>query len=208
MALVTGPLHSDTASGTFAKSLVFSVWKGRPYVRERVTPTNPKSAKQTGVRSLLGFIAQLWTSISVPNKATWVALAAQKSISPFNAYASENLSRWQNFFAPTRAYPAAEAASAIAVTTMGLTGGIGNVTIILTPASATAIESLFIFRGTAEITAPSWQNCIAVIPADGVTPQTWVDTPLVAGTYHYRSAVGTTDGVLGAVKADATAVVS
>jgi hypothetical protein len=206
MALVTGPLHSDDASGTFAKALVFSHWKGRNYVRERVTPTNPKSAKQTGVRALLGFIAQLWTSISTPNKATWDELAAQKSISAFNAYASENLARWQNFFPPTRAYPAAEAASAITMTTMALTGGIGHVTIVLTPSSATAIESLFIFRDTAEITAPSWQNCIAVIPADGVTPQTWVDTPLAAGTYHYRSAVGTTDGVLGTVKADATAV--
>lgn len=58
MARVTGPLMSLSASGSVAKTLTFSIWKGRPYVRELVTPSNPQTANQAAVRSILGAIAK------------------------------------------------------------------------------------------------------------------------------------------------------
>jgi hypothetical protein len=208
MARVSGPLHSDTASGTFAKSLTYSTWKGRPYVRECVTPMNPKSAKQTGVRAMMSFLSQIWLGLSALNKATWDDLAAAKAISSFNAFVSECLSRWQLIKGPTEAYPAAEASTPLTVTTQTLTGAAGYATVAITPSGSTNIWALAIFRSTAEITAPSWANCVAVIPANGASLVSYVDSPLDAGTYHYRTAVMNVDGIIGTVKADATCVVT
>ena len=47
MAKVSGPLMSMEASGAFGGALVFGKWKGRPTVRQLVTPSNPQSANQT-----------------------------------------------------------------------------------------------------------------------------------------------------------------
>ena len=199
---------SVDASGTYGKALVFSKWKGRNYVRERVTPTNPKAPKQCGVRSMMGFLANQWYGLSVPNKATWDDAALARQISSFNQYASHNLDRWQTFAAPTKAFPAAEASTGLTVTTQTLTGDIGFATIQITPSGATSIWGLLIFRDDAAITAPSWANCIAVIEADGANPVTYVDSPLEAGTWHYRTAVFNVDGILGAVKADGSCVVT
>ena len=199
---------SVSASGTFAKTLVFSIWKGRAYVRERVIPDNPRSAKQTGIRSMMGFLAQIWTTIKVASEASWVELAASKVVSTFNAFIGENLGSWQDFVSPTASYPAALASTPLTVTTQGLTGGVGMVTCVITPSGATGIWGIMIFRDAAEIVAPSWANCIAVLVANGANPITHVDTPLAAGTYHYRSSIFNTDGIMGAVKADATAAAS
>ena len=51
MAKVTGPLMSMDASGAFGGALVFGKWKGRPTVRQLVTPANPQSANQTIARN-------------------------------------------------------------------------------------------------------------------------------------------------------------
>ncbi len=91
MARVTGPLMSVDASGTIAKSVVFSKWKGRNYTRRWATPSNPKSAKQTAVRSMLRFLSQWWASLSAPDAATWEAAAASAKISPFNRYIQANM---------------------------------------------------------------------------------------------------------------------
>ena len=43
MVKLGGPALSLDASGTVGGILTFSKWKGRPYVRTRVIPSNPKS---------------------------------------------------------------------------------------------------------------------------------------------------------------------
>jgi hypothetical protein len=199
---------SVDASGKFAGSVVYSKWKGRNYARELVTPKNPKTAKQTGVRSMMQFLAQAWKLISGPNQATWDDLAETKAISPFNAYVSENLQRWQTNNGPTQAYPAAEASSGLTVSSHTYTPGVGYAQLSLTPSGATSIWGFVIYRDTATITAPGWPLAIAVIPADGANPVTYVDSPLEAGTYHYRAAVLNADGKVGTVLADDTCVVT
>jgi hypothetical protein len=201
MARTTGPLMSVDASGKFGGAMVFSKWKGRNYVRQLVIPKNPKSAKQTGVRAMMKFIADRWFYLTSGNHDTWNDLAESKQISPFNAYVGENLFRWQEFKPPTKEYPADETANAI-TTTQVLTGGQGFCTIGLTPSGAGDNWGFAIFRDTAEITAPNWNNCIAVIPANGASAVSYTDSPLEAGTYHYRAAVFNTDGKLGTVCAD------
>lgn len=208
MAKVTGPLMSITASGTFGKTLVYSRWKGRPYVRERVIPDNPRSALQTGVRSLWKFLAKYWETISAPNKLTWAVVAGPQEISNFNGYMQYNMDRWQQFSPPSEAYPAAQASTGLTVTTQTATGHAGFATVSITPSGATGIWGLAIFRDTAEITTPNWSNCIAIVDADGANAVTFTDSPLKPATYHYRTAVLNLDGKMGTVHADGTAVVT
>ncbi len=58
MARLTGPFMSVSASGTFAKTLTASIWKGQPYMRLRVIPINRNTTGQKTVRSVLGTLAK------------------------------------------------------------------------------------------------------------------------------------------------------
>lgn len=208
MARTTGPLMSIAASGSYAKTLVFASWKGRSYVRERVIPLNPKTSKQTGVRAMMSFLAKQWATLIAGEKANYVVAAAQKSISPFNEFLSCNLAAWKNSDPPSKNWPAEKSSTALTIVTQTLTGGKGMVTISLTPSGSTAIWGMMIFRDTATITACTWANCVAVIAANGSNAVTHVDTPLNAGTYHYRTLVFNDDCKQGAAYTDATATVT
>lgn len=54
MAKVYGPLHSDSASGKLANSLVFFGWKGLNVVRKYLIPANPQTGPQGDIRMILG----------------------------------------------------------------------------------------------------------------------------------------------------------
>ena len=206
MVKLTGPCMSMTASGTLGNTLTFSIWKGRPYARQRVIPANPRSASQTGIRAMFKFLAQEWATLGASPQASYEADAEAKSISAYNEYISTNMARWKNYLAPSKTKPAAEASTPLTVTTMTLTGMEGGVNVELTPSGSTDIWGFEIYRDDAEITDPNNSNCIAVIAANAGSAVQYNDTGLAAGTYHYRSAVINTDGVRGTVKADATAV--
>jgi len=199
---------SVDASGKFGGSMVFAKWKGRNYVRELVTPMNPKAPKQTGVRSMMQFLATVWKAKVAPKWTGYEAEAVARAISEFNAYVSQNLARWQLSKAPSQIYPAAEASGGCVITSAPLTGHAGYATAVVTPATNANIWGVIVYRDTAEITAPSWANAVAVYFRSGVTAHTFTDAPLEAGTYHYRFAQFNTDGVLGTVLADATVVVT
>jgi hypothetical protein len=202
MALLTGPLMSLDASGTIGDTITYAKWKGRNYARTRVIPSNPKSASQTGMRSMFSFLTKQWDSLSSNDQATYDEAAEAKSISSFNEYISYNMARWKNYSPPSQAKPAAEASTPLTVSDMTLTGGEAHVNISLTPSGSTDIWGFEIYRSDAEITNPNNSNCIAVIEADGANAVEYNDTGLEAGTYHYRAAVINTDGIRGTVIAD------
>jgi len=54
MAKVTMPLMSGSASGSIAKSITFSIWKGQAYVRQWLKPSNPQSSDQGDNRIMVG----------------------------------------------------------------------------------------------------------------------------------------------------------
>ena len=103
MALVTAPLLSMDASGAVGGAIVFSKWKGRNYARALVTPSNPKSGGQVGVRAMFKFLSQEWKNLSAGDQATWEAIAEAASFLPFNAYQQNGLLRNRNFLAPAQA---------------------------------------------------------------------------------------------------------
>jgi len=208
MPLLTGPCMSLDAKGTLASTIVFSHWKGRSYARQRVIPLNPKSAKQLGVRAMLTFLADAWASLSTANKDTYHDAAEARAISEFNEYTSQNLLRHQQNKAPSKATPPAEASGACVITSAPLTGHQGYADAVVTPATNANIWGVMVFRDPAAITVPSWANCVAVVYRATVAAFTFVDSPLAAGTYHYRFAQFNIDGVLGTVLADASVVVT
>src|SRR5438093_1232926 len=124
MAVVSGPLLSLGASGQLGGAIVFSSWKGRPVVRQLVTPSNPQSAKQVARRAMMAFLTKNWAALAGANKASWNTLAKATNISPFNAYVAHDQQLWTQFSPPTSYYQhAAGVAATTAVVTA--TGGVG-----------------------------------------------------------------------------------
>ena len=202
MARLTGPLHSDGASGTLNGSVTYSKWKGnRAYARACVTPKNPKTVKQTACRAMWKFLAQAWKSIGTVPQASWKTLADATSITNFNAYMKTAMSAWHNFLAPQQTYNAAKASAPLTITTHTTTGGVGCITNSITPSGVTAAWGIAIFRGLTGFT-PSNVNCIAVIPWASAGALTFVDTPLAPGTYYYRACTIQTDGQMGTMHAE------
>jgi len=197
MVKVAGPLMSFDASGTLAKTATFSKWKGRPYVRQRVIPANPKSALQVSVRAILRFLSQVWVDIGSTPKGTWDDLAKAAQISPFNAYVGRNGSRWREFQAPSQSYPAAETGTPPVATLDSATGGPSYVDLTFTVTTLNDVWGVMIFRSPTGTFDTSRANCIAAIPVDGTGALVYTDSGLDAGTYYYDARFFTKEGLLG-----------
>lgn len=92
MAKVNGPLFSLEASGKLGNALVYGKWKGRPTVREYVTPANPRTLDQINQRLAISLTTYLWVN-GYSLEGAWDALATAASISPFNAFTRFNVER-------------------------------------------------------------------------------------------------------------------
>lgn len=57
---LTGPLFSLQASGTIAKTLTYSRWRGIKYARQRVVPANPNTTPQQNIRNVFKNLNYLW----------------------------------------------------------------------------------------------------------------------------------------------------
>lgn len=207
MVKVFGPMMSFDASGTLAKTAVFSKWKGRNYVRNRVIPANPQSGLQTGMRAMWKFLSQQWAAMSAGDKATYQNLADAGVVSTFNAYIKANQLRWRNFTTPAEAYPAAE------VGTLGTaegaeptaTGGVASVTITHELSAAADNWGFLLFCSTTSSFTPGLSNCIAAILMADTDQKTFVHSPLDPDTYYYNTMLFTNDGVVGAAEGEINA---
>lgn len=89
MAKTTGPLLSIGASGTIAKTQVYSKWKGRPYARRHVTPANPQSTEQTKTRDVFSVANAMWKSAPTLFQAPWDLFATGQVLTGRNAFISK-----------------------------------------------------------------------------------------------------------------------
>lgn len=71
MARLTAPLLSLGASGSIAKSLVFSSWKGIPYARVHVIPANPNSTLQQDVRGVFATLNEMYKRMNATCRLPW-----------------------------------------------------------------------------------------------------------------------------------------
>lgn len=198
MVKLKAPMMSLDASGKLGNAVVFSKWKGRNYARSLVTPANPQSGPQTGMRAMLKFLSQVWDGLSDANKATYLEEANAKAISTFNAFMSFNLKRWRDFNTPTQAIPPA----LLSTTPDGCTGvatpDIRSITLAITHGTALADWGVAIFRSTTGTFNLAFSNCIAIVEVDGSGDAEYIDSPLAAGQYYYNFVAFNDDGVEGA----------
>lgn len=208
MARTNGPLFSFDASGTVGKTITFSRWKGRPYVRQRVIPANPKSPLQVSVRAMMKFLSQQWAGLTSPNQATWETLASQSTISPFNAFTKENLRRFGNFESPSKEYPAAESATPATLGATTPTGGVRQVSLVGAAGTLAGGWGILLHRSLTTGFTPGRDTVVAVVPFIAAAAWSYVDTPLLPATYFYRAQTFTTDGILSVAQAQVSATVT
>lgn len=208
MVKTAGPCFSLDASGKLGGALVFSKWKGRNYARALVTPSNPQSGGQTGMRRMLRFLSQDWSTFPVAQQNSWNDRADEAVISNFNAMMSYNLARWRNFLAPSRDDPAAEVGAVQTVANEAATAGVRQITIDFDITAAAQGWGLLIFRSTTIGFSTSWTNMVQGVKAAAAASYAWIDTPLAAGTYYYNFRAFTMDGVLGAETGEVNATVA
>lgn len=197
------------ASGKLGGALVFSKWKGRPYVRELVKPANPRSGGQVSMRSMIKFLSQEWSDIGSGDKTTWQDPADAKVISNFNAYTSYNAKRNRSFLAPSMAYPAALSDVVDAVDTFTATAGVREVSIVISDLFVEQSNwGYLLFHSTTTGFTPSFSNLLAVIPARAADDVTFVHGPLDPDTYYYDVKAFTLEAVLSALKGEVNGIVS
>jgi len=187
MVKVSGPAMSMDASGKLGGALVFSKWKGRPYVRSLVTPANPKSAKQLSVRAMMKFLSQGWSSVSAADQATWATIADNLKVSNFNAYQRGGMKRWASFKAPSSDTPATEDGTLPSGGSITPTGGVGEVTVEYSNMSGGDGWGVMIFRSTTSGFTPGFSNLVQVLDCPDGASVEWIDTPLDADTYYYNA---------------------
>lgn len=91
MARTTGPLLSLGGLGAIAKTQVYSTWRGLPYVRQYVVPSNPRSAAQTLTRSVFSFLNAVWKLSPSLVQAAWTANARGRPYTDRNKFIGDNV---------------------------------------------------------------------------------------------------------------------
>lgn len=61
MAKTTGPLFSLGARQSLASTLTYATWRGIPYVRQLVIPSNPRTTSQTNARNRFKTLSDMYT---------------------------------------------------------------------------------------------------------------------------------------------------
>jgi hypothetical protein len=82
-------MFSVTASGTIGDAIVYSNWKGLPYVRSRIYPAQPRTDAQQSQRTLLTSGVSTWQNTVYPaenSKYSWDMYASGTGMSGFNRY--------------------------------------------------------------------------------------------------------------------------
>jgi len=91
VAKVTAPLLSFGASGQIAQTQVYSKWKGRPYVRRQVIPSNPQTAEQSLTRNTFSWLQNVFKLAPSLFTDPWNAYAQGKVMTGRNAFTKQNL---------------------------------------------------------------------------------------------------------------------
>lgn len=86
MAKVTAPLLSFGAGGTVAKTMVYSKWRGRPYVRRHVIPSNPNTTAQALTRNVFAVGNSFWKLMGSIAISPWDLFATGQVLTGRNAF--------------------------------------------------------------------------------------------------------------------------
>lgn len=198
MAKVRGPLFGLEASGTIGQAIVFSKWKGRPYVRRHVFPMNPRSVNQTGVRAQFSGAVLLFKALTAGNKLLWKAVGDIISITALNAFVrvgQNNLMALDGVQElPTKV---SDVAPGIPTGLAGVVTGNRVSLSWMDPVDAD-LYAIYVHRGSVDSFTPGPSSLIEVVVAGD---EATTDTPGI-GTWYYAVQAGDVDGNLGTPSAD------
>lgn len=205
MAGLKGPLFSLEAAGTIAKSITFSRWRGRPYARQTVTPANPKSALQVGVRSAFKFLTQDYANLSAAKKTEWDTEGVPDNITGLNACVRVNQARARQNKGLLENPDEAAGTTPGAPTSPSATAQPKSIALAWTNSVTGTIWCTFIHRSATGTFTPDISNLIAVVPDGDLT---YVDTGLNTGdTWYYEIRHSNIGGVLGTGSTEVNATV-
>lgn len=74
MAKVMNPLNSVEARGKFG-GVIYNSWRGISYVKAFKSPVNPKTVKQSAIRSILADLTENWRGITQAQRDSWITYA-------------------------------------------------------------------------------------------------------------------------------------
>lgn len=90
MATVTGPNLSLKSSGTVAKTLTHTTWRGVNVVRSYASPSNPNTTEQQKTRSSFSALCAIWKGLSAAVQAVWTLAAKGQPYTDRNYFISVN----------------------------------------------------------------------------------------------------------------------
>jgi hypothetical protein len=195
------------ASGSLAGALVFSKWKGRPYVRELVKPANPKSGGQVGIRAMLRFLSQDWVNLPSASKATWQNRADAKVVSPFNAFIGLNVYNFRDFLAPGRDDPIPRTGTQPTLGTLTAVAGVRSITVTQPITTAADGWGIMFFRSPTGTFDGTFDKLKRIGKINATASVIFIDSPLIPGTYYYSIRAFTINGALGTESAEVNASV-
>lgn len=186
MVKVYGPMMSMDASGKLADTIVFSKWKGRNYVRNRVIPSNPQSGSQVGVRAMFRFLSQQWATLLDADRASWLDRATAAVVSNFNAYMGFNQDRWRRGLSPTHQDPVGDDGEYGNINWDGITAGVRMATLNFTRVAPQRHWGCIIARSLTTGFTPALDTTKLIVSLRTGADHDIVDAPLAAGEYFYR----------------------
>jgi len=188
-------MFSLDASGTLGDAVTFSKWKGRPYVRERVIPSNPKSGAQVGRRAMFKFLTQQWNGLSALNKATYQDLADQLVASPFNAFISYNMGLWHNFLTPSQDVATAKAGNGSDNALTAAAWEENRIKLTIAGSALAQAWGIIVFASLTGTFTPSVGNAIIVEADLTIASHTLFWTPPSVTTWYLDTVTFSVDGV-------------
>lgn len=199
MAKVTAPFLSFGARGSIANTLVAATWRGRPYMRQHVIPSNPQSVAQTLTRDIFKNLNSIWKVGDAELVAPWERFATGQVLTGRNAFVGQNLAavRGDTDLANFIFSPGAKGGLPAAATVF--TPGVAQVTVALTEPTLptgwaiTKAIAAAILDGAPE----SLTSYVQTVGTDAATPFSIVlslvatTTYAVGGWFEYTKADGT-----------------
>jgi hypothetical protein len=133
MAVPTGGLLAFDARGSIGKTIVYSTWRGRNYVRRHVIPANPQTGPQMSNRDIFRWLQQAWKEAAGQVQDNWFAAARGRPVTDRNLFTQFNLKALQGMTDLTGFTFSNGAAAGISLATAVFSStGAGNIHAVMT----------------------------------------------------------------------------
>ena len=205
MARVAAPLLSLDASGTLAKAITFSKWKGRNYVRTRVVPANPRSGLQVGMRSGITAYPNIWNNhLDAAQRAAWNAGVGAEAISGFNLFTRRGQINLRNNYGPPMIYPSTACAGTPAAPA-GPAAAQDGTDMDITWTDEALAQGVMIFHSLTTPFTPGIANLIACVRQ---TLELYTHRNPGVGTHYYDIRSYESDSGVGALAGEFNGVIA